>query len=43
MNLNPAVEIIRASQALELASEISVFINWAIFFRVKGLRFNCRI
>jgi hypothetical protein len=27
MTLNPAVEIIRASQALELASEISVFIN----------------
>jgi hypothetical protein len=27
MNLNPAVEIIRASQALDLASEIAVFIN----------------
>jgi hypothetical protein len=27
INLNPAVEIIRASQALELASEIAVFIN----------------
>jgi hypothetical protein len=27
MNLNPAVEIIRASQALELASEIAAFIN----------------
>jgi hypothetical protein len=28
-NLNPAVEIIRESQALELASEIAVFINCA--------------
>ena len=47
VSLNPAVEIIRASQALELTSEIAVFhqlrSSWAIFLRIKGLRFNCQI
>jgi hypothetical protein len=49
-NLNPAVEIIRASQALELASEIAVFINCGAVGRssfasrayasTAGFRFN---
>jgi hypothetical protein len=51
-NLNPAVEIIRASQALELASEIAVFINCGAVGRssfasrayasTAGFRFNRR-